>query len=270
MPFLVFFNSSDHHGYKRCFGTCPNPLVDQLICQYNVVGPVNITIRQQLINNGTCIIPIMTKSVHYRCVPSDLKTNSTEDLKWLERIARDVSERPYLSRFFNQILYSWSVVFGSIFCAFVLSILWFSVLMTAGHRVLHISLFCISFISCGITAYMIYSLLQVKCLKTALQRGSTGVAILDDNLFNETYLWIATGFFGTISLTILICIAIFRKKVNLAGRLVLETAKAILAIGIIPMFGAIQVMIIVFLTLYFVFLIGSVLVAAFPLYALLM
>jgi ABC-type multidrug transport system fused ATPase/permease subunit len=269
MPFLLLFNNTDPNGYKRCYPTCTNPNVDFIVCQYGVSAATNPTIREQQIRNKSCIEPIDTHSIHYRCVPRDLRPGNTTtlQLQWIEALVREVSERSYLSRFYNQIVYAWYRIAASVFSAFIFSIIWFSILLTAGHRVLHVSLFFVSLVSWAITGYLVYSVVQVKHLKTSIQfTASTGVALLDENIYSDTYLLVATGIFGFVSLAILAAIAVFRRHIALAGRLVQETAKAIQSIGVIPMLGSFQVLFTVLLTCFFVFLIGQILVASFPMY----
>jgi hypothetical protein len=267
MPFLLLFNNTDPKGYKRCYPKCTNPNVDFIVCRYGVTASSNPAIRELQIKNSSCIEPIDTHSIHYRCVPRDLRPGNTTtlQLQWIEALVREVSERSYLSRFYNQILYAWDRISGSVFASFIFSIVWFSILLSAGHRVLHVSLFFVSLVSWAITGYLVYSVVQVKHMKTTIQfTASTGVALLDENIYSETYLLVATGVFGFVSLAILAAIAIFRRYIALGGRLVQETAKAIQSIGVIPMLGSFQVLFTVLLTCFFVFLIGQILVASFP------
>ncbi|KAJ3273774.1 hypothetical protein HDV01_003901 [Terramyces sp. JEL0728] len=220
---LYHFDLNSYSTYTKCITTCPTDTT--VICKYNIQPSSNSTILNQQISQGKCANAVASMSVMYQCVPQITVAN----LNPLDamKVINTINSSNKTSQIVNEIFNGTTVIVG------------------IGHRLILASAAIIMASLLSVTGYLLYAYLSYKWNGVAT---NVGIAVIDANLYNENNLLYATIGLAVLILLVVYFLFSFRKSIQIARKIVIESGKALSNIRFVVLFSFVESLIVLAFT----------------------
>jgi hypothetical protein len=257
MNLLSIFDLKNTTSYRRCVVLCPGKTQSKTICKYGITPQTDPVLLKIQLDQQDCISPSETVPIFQRCVPKNLETMPVDlqKLKIMDTLTEDINRLPGVHTFFNLLYYIWSAIVSTIGLSIVVTLFWFLFIQTAGFMLVIFTLIIIGAIILGITAFFGFNYYQLVLVKNSY--GSIGLDLIDSSLYNTLYLGIAAIIGAVVFLGYIGIIYLYRKRIAFSGKIVHETGKALVYIGVVPILGVTNALCISTVVIYSIIIAGE-------------